>query len=43
MTRKIRDKIYEKYKYLSPEEFILKLSQEAKKSELWKIKNNNSG
>ena len=36
MTRKIRDELYEEHKHLAPKEFIKALSEEGKKTELWK-------
>lgn len=36
MTRKIRDKLYEEHKDLNYTELAKALSDEAKKSELWK-------
>jgi Mn-dependent DtxR family transcriptional regulator len=36
MVRKIRDKNYEQYKGLSLKEFGKKLSEEARKSDIWK-------
>ena len=35
-VREIRDANYEKYKHLSTKEFAKKLSESARKSDLWK-------